>query len=148
MPHTEPMTKDDLFNRTARLIAKIHDFETKFSDQGGDGEITALQYDLMQILFFSGKKNLSGLSHCLNINLPNSSREVKKLTTMGFIEKNKSLEDKRKTEITLTEKGILKIESSLAVMKEQFFSQSTDWSPERIKRCISSIDSLEKELFF
>ncbi len=142
------MDKDDLFNSTAQLISKMHDFEIKFSSPGGDGEITALQYDLMQILYFSGKKNLSGLSRCLNINLPNSSREVKKLTALGFIEKKISLEDKRKTELTLSDKGILKIESSLEVMKEQFFSQSSDWSPERIKRCISSIATLEKELFF
>lgn len=141
------MTKDDLFNITAQFFSKMHDFETNLSGQRGDEEITALQYNLMQILYFSGTTNLSGLSHCLNINLPNSSREVKKLTTLGFIEKRNSHEDKRKTDLSLTDRGVHKIESSLEKMKERFFSESHDWSSDRIERCIKSIDILEKELF-
>jgi DNA-binding MarR family transcriptional regulator len=141
------MTKDDLFNRTAKLISKVHDFETSLSGQGGDDEVTALQFDLMQILYFTGQKNLSGLSHCLNINLPNCSREVKKLTNLGFIEKNSSVEDRRKTELSLSGIGAKKVESFLEEMKSRFFDQSTDWNADRIERCISSIDILEQEIF-
>lgn len=140
------MTKDELFNRTANLISKIHTFETSLVGQGGDHEVTSLQFDLLQILYYSGPKNLSGLSHCMNINLPNSSREVKKLSNMGFIQKSSLAEDKRKTELSLTEKGSQKVESSMEEMKNKFFETNKDWSPERIKRCIDSIDILEQEL--
>jgi len=141
------MTKDDLFNRTALLISKVHDFEASLSGQGGDDEVTALQFDLLQILFFSGPTNLSGLSHCMNINLPNSSREVKKLTYLGFVQKTDSPDDKRKTELSLTARGIEKVESFLDEMKKSFFDQSKNWDSERIERCINSINVLEEELF-
>ena len=141
------MTKDDLINRTGQLISKIHAFETSLGGQGGDHEVTALQLDLLQILYFTGRKNLSSLSQCLNINLPNSSREVKKLTNTGFIEKKISLDDKRKTDLTLSEKGKSKVESSLDEMKNQFFDTSKNWSPERIESCINAIDVLENEIF-
>ncbi|WP_158546933.1 MarR family winged helix-turn-helix transcriptional regulator [Oceanispirochaeta sp. M1] len=141
------MTKDDLFNRTANLISKIHDLEASLKGQGGDAEVTSLQFDLLQILYYSGPKNLSALSHCMNINLPNSSREVKKLTSLGFIQKESSPDDKRKTELSLTKKGTRKVEGFMEDMKKRFFDMNKDWCPERIKRCIESIDILEKELF-
>jgi len=141
------MTKDDLFNRTALLISRIHDFETSLSGQGGDNEVTSLQFDLLQILYFSGPKNVSGLSRCMNINLPNSSREVKKLTSLGFIKKTGSPDDKRKTELSLTERGNDKVELFLEEMKNSFFNQGIDWNEERIERCINSINVLEEELF-
>ena len=141
------MNKDDLFDRTAHLISKIHDLEARLSRQGGDEHVTAQQFDLLKILYFSVPKNLSELSKCMNINLPNSSREVKKLTQLGYIQKSSSIEDKRKTELSLTTEGRTKVEEFLEKMKDDFFDQYGDWTEERIERCIKSIDVLEEELF-
>ena len=82
----------------------------------------------------------------MNINLPNSSREVKKLTQLGYIQKSSSIEDKRKTELSLTTEGRTKVEEFLEKMKDDFFAQYGDWTEERIERCIKSIDVLEEEL--
>ncbi len=141
------MTKDDLFNRTARLISRIHDFEAKLTEQGGDEHVTAQQFDVLKILYFTSQKNLSELSKCMNINLPNSSREVKKLTQLGYIQKSSSIEDKRKTELSLTTEGRTKVEKFLEKMKDDFYAQGGVWTVERIERCIKSIDVLEEELF-
>ena len=83
----------------------------------------------------------------MNINLPNSSREVKKLTQLGYINKSSSIEDKRKTELSLTTEGRTKVEEFLEKMKDDFFAQYGDWTEERIERCIKSINVLEEELF-
>lgn len=83
----------------------------------------------------------------MNINLPNSSREVKKLTQLGYINKSSSIEDKRKTELSLTTEGRTKVEEFLEKMKDDFFAQYGDWTGERIERCIKSINVLEEELF-
>ena len=83
----------------------------------------------------------------MNINLPNSSREVKKLTQLGYIQKSSSIEDKRKTELSLTTEGRTKVEEFLEKMKDDFFAQGGGWTEERIERCIKSIDVLEEELF-
>ena len=83
----------------------------------------------------------------MNINLPNSSREVKKLTQLGYINKSSSIEDKRKTELSLTTEGRTKVEEFLEKMKDDFFAQYGNWTGERIERCIKSINVLEEELF-
>lgn len=140
------MTKDDFFSRTANFISKIHDLEARLSTQGEDDHVTAQQFEILKILYFSAQKDLSGLSKCMNINLPNSSREVKKLTQLGYIHKSSSIEDKRKIELSLTAEGRMKVEESLVKMKDDFFIQNEDWTEERIERCIKSIDILEKEL--
>ncbi|MDC7231618.1 MAG: MarR family transcriptional regulator, partial [Spirochaetales bacterium] len=115
------MTKDDLFFRAADLITKIHDMEADLEAQGGDHEITSLQSNLLKILYFSGPQNLSGLSHCMHMNLPNSSREVKKLTELGYIQKTSSPDDRRKTELSLTVRGKEKVNLSMDEMKAAFF---------------------------
>ena len=142
------MTIDDLFNRTVHLISKIHDLEARIDIKNGEYDVTSQQLDLLKILYFSSPKNLSGLSKCMNINLPNSSREVKKLTQLGYIQKNSSIEDKRKTELALTAKGKVKVEGFLEKMKDDFFTQCGEWTEKRIERCIKSIDVLEEELFY
>lgn len=141
------MNKDILFNRTAGFIAKVYDFEAKLSEGKGDSEITHLQLELLKILYFSCCKSISGLSECLNINLPNCSREVKKLSLSGFIQKTVSSSDKRKTELSLTDKGKNKVEKFLFDMRDNFFKHENIWSEDKIKKCIDSIDILEKELF-
>ena len=141
------MTKDELFNRTAQFISKIHDFETSLSGQGGDDQVTSLQFDLLQILYFAGPKNLSGLSQCMNINLPNCSREVRKLTEIDLIRKTDSALDKRKTELSLTADGNSKVEFFMDQMKKNFFKQNGNWDEERIIKCLKSIEVLETEVF-
>lgn len=138
--------KDELFIRTGGFISKIYELEAKLDRQMGDREVTTLQLNLLKILYFDSSRNLSSLSKCLNINLPNCSREVKKLTTQGFVSKVTSTEDKRQTTISLTEKGRIKVETLLQHMKNTFFAHNEDWTDEKIQRCLDSIDQLEREL--
>ena len=137
------MNRDDLFNKTVGLISKVYDLEAKLNNKKTDDDVTSLQLNLLKILYFSCSKNLSSLSECLNINLPNCSREVKKMTKQGYIEKKVSDMDKRKTELSLTPDGNNKVESFLFDMKDNFFKKNGDMTEEKINKCIESIDFLQ-----
>ncbi len=141
------MNRDDLFNKTVELISKVYDLEAKLTNKKTDDDVTSLQVNILKILYFSCSKNLSSLSECLNINLPNCSREVKKMTKLGYIEKKVSDIDKRRTELSLTPDGNYKVESFLLDMKNNFFKKSGDMTEDKINRCIESIDFLQKEIF-
>jgi DNA-binding MarR family transcriptional regulator len=41
--------------------------------------ITPIQYNIMEYLYFNNHKNLSEISDCMYLSMPNASREVKKL---------------------------------------------------------------------
>ena len=141
------MTEDDLFRRIAAFISNIHSLESDLAQIIQDGELTPLQQDLLRVLYFSGPRNLSSLSACMNMNLPNSSREVKRLSASGLIQKRMSLQDKRIVEISLTDRGRNKVEIGLKAMKESLLSTSKEWTPERMERIVSSLNILENEIF-
>ncbi len=139
------MNKDYLFNRIVGLISGLHGLEAKLSSDKTD-DVTALQMNLLMILFFSSYSSMSSLSKCLGINLPNCSREVKKLTNMKLVKKNVSASDKRKTELSLTDIGRKRVESFLNEMKDNFFKEKQNWTDEKIKKCVENIDNIERDI--
>ncbi|MDA3957667.1 MarR family transcriptional regulator [Oceanispirochaeta sp.] len=141
------MTEDDVFQRVAAFISNIHTLESDLAQLIQDNELTSLQQDLLRILYFSGPRNLSSLSTCMNMNLPNSSREVKRLSEAGLILKENSLLDKRVTELSLSDSGRRKVEEGLEKMKASLFSSSGEWTTRRVERVLASLTILEEELF-
>lgn len=140
------MDRDIMFSRIIGFISKVHGIEVTFKDIKV-GELTNLQQEMLLILYLSCSYTLSGLSECLNINLPNCSREVKKLTESGYVQKSISTVDKRKTELQLTTFGSEQVEQYLYTIKESFYKSRTDFNDDKIDRIISAIDLLEQEVF-
>lgn len=141
------MTQDELFRITARFISNVHGFETRYARDRSAGDVTDLQFSLLQVLYFTGSYCMSDLSRCLNTNLPNTSREVKKLVLLDYVARQPSPIDRRQTNLSLTAKGKELIEGTMDDMKKQFFKTSGEWTEKRIKECINSIEILEKEIF-
>jgi len=141
------MNKDLIFTRTAAFISDLHDLESSLTNSTDKGALTPLQHNILQILYFSNPKTLSALSECMNMNMPNTSREVKKLVLLELIIKSPSPDDKRIVELTLTEAGQQIIEYGLNKMKIEFFKNSGNWTEERTKKYLESLTVLEQELF-
>lgn len=96
----------EMFGGSARVLYQIR------KDLKPEG-ITQGQMEILEYIFYNGKANLSHISDCLYMSMPNASREVKKLTEKGFLTKDYDEEDKRTHKIVLSDKG-------QAVMKEVF----------------------------
>lgn len=141
------MDKDIIFKRTAAFISNLHDLESSLSTGADKGNLTPLQHSILQILYFTNPKTLSALSECMNMNMPNTSREVKKLTELNLISKSQSENDKRITNLSLTAEGSAIIETGLNHMRDEFFRNTGSWSERRIKRFLESLDVLEQDLF-
>jgi len=141
------MTKDDVFRRTAAFISSIHTLEASLEHLITDEEFSSLQLNLMRILYFSSPRSLSSLSACVNMNLPNTSREIRRLTEAGVVCKSVSSRDKRITELSLTESGKKKVEEGLEVMKNCLFSSSGEWTEDRMMKYLESLSVIESELF-
>lgn len=141
------MNKEKLFSYTTELFLKVHELEASLSKDIEIENVTSLQLNILKILYYSDCKNLSDLSNCLNINLPNCSREIKKLTINGFVIKRSSETDKRITEIKLTNLGKTKVYNILNKMKESYFKNKSELNDEIMDECIKSIITLKKHLF-
>lgn len=141
------MTRDLFFQKIAGFISAVYSLETELSAFSQDPRLTPQQQTLLRILFFSGPQNLSQLSHCMNMNLPNCSREVKKLSLTGFLHKQGSQEDKRIIEISLSPEGKNLIESAMIKMLDRYFQIKPDWTPEKAQKWVDAMDMLKEELF-
>jgi DNA-binding MarR family transcriptional regulator len=141
------MDQDIIFKRTAAFISDLHNLESSLSGSTGKGTLTPLQQNLLRILYFSNPKTLSSLSECMNMNMPNTSREVKKLAQQELIVKSQSPDDKRIIELSLAEKGNKIVEFWLEKMKTAFFQNSGSWDDARSRCFLDSLSVLEKELF-
>jgi len=141
------MTKEDFFNKTASFISMIHDFEIQLSSNSQIQQVTDLQFSLLKILYFSGSHSTGGLSRCLNINLPNTSREVKKMVLEGYVQKEVSAVDRRIVQLSLTGQGQELMDRAFTDMMNRFFDESGEWPEDRMKKCLKSMELLSKEIF-
>lgn len=88
----------EMFGASARVL-----FEVRKGMKPDD--VTQGQLDIMEYIFFNGDASLSHLSDCLYLSMPNASREVKKLTEKGYLDKQYNETDKRTHRIVLSERG-------------------------------------------
>ena len=67
--------------------------------------ITPIQYNILEYLYFTDYKNLSDISQCMYLSMPNASREVKKLVEKKLLTSKNDPDDKRKHYFYTTENG-------------------------------------------
>jgi len=142
------MDTSELFYKVTSFISSMHDLEIRIGAKIQDRELSPSQHTILQVLGLNGSKSLGSISSCVGMNLPNTSREVKKLQELGLVTKNKSSKDKRITEIDLSDKGKEWVTRSFKRLEEDFFSQNaSQWDDAALEECAKAIHILEKNLF-
>lgn len=142
------MNNRELFQQVSAFISSIHDMEIRIGVKNQDRELSPSQHTILQVLGLNGSKSLGSISSCVGMNLPNTSREVKKLQELGLVTKKKSVKDKRITEIDLSEKGMEWVFRSFARLEEEFFAQNANqWDESAREECARALQTLNKLLF-
>jgi DNA-binding MarR family transcriptional regulator len=103
--------------------------------------ITPAQFDLMQKIYFTGPKTMTELSVNLGIAKSTTTGLVSRLEKDGFLERVKSVDDKRVTRVSLTDKG-KKVIDEVIVERIEFIKNILQKMPEKFE--IELIDLLEK----
>ncbi|MEH7117315.1 winged helix DNA-binding protein [Neobacillus vireti] len=65
----------------------------------------------------------SEINDCLNMSMPNTSRELRKLMEKGLIEKITDTEDRRKQHIQLTNKGKNMMNEAFTSIESRFLTR-------------------------
>lgn len=136
-----------LFAEFARLIADIHNLEDFLMQEISTPDLTDLQQRLLQVIYFDGRRRSIGeISQCLGSNLPNTSREVRKLVDKGLLEKSPSPNDGRSVLVGMTDEGRLAMEELLNRMMDMYFRWNGPPDSESIRKSRKAIRVLEKEI--
>jgi len=135
------------------LIASIKSFYAIFQKEVLDmipannrSGLSPLLYRIIHEIHLTDSINLAELSNRLSVSVPNASRDVRKLTEQGYLQKVRDEKDKRITHLSLTDKGNALVQESLRNMNEIFFKQLDQFQPTDVEHLIKNLN--ESEQFF
>ncbi|MBM7562011.1 MarR family winged helix-turn-helix transcriptional regulator [Fusibacter tunisiensis] len=85
--------------------------------------VSKLEFRLLHTVYRHKKLMISEIADLLNISLPNCSRYVKTAIEDGYIKKQIDSDDKRVYYVTLTDKGVNIVESTLSGFTDEMSQQ-------------------------
>lgn len=142
------MDKNHFFQTVINFISSVHSSTHFLTKDARSNKITPQQYSILEYVFFNKAVTTSQVADCLNISVPNASRELKKLFKLDFIVKESNVKDRRKTTISLSEPGQNLMLRTFERIQKNFWKQAGELSEDEMKSIISSMDVLGKKVFF
>ncbi|ANF94934.1 MarR family winged helix-turn-helix transcriptional regulator [Paenibacillus bovis] len=124
------MNTNDLFQQFVAFIASVHQVSSEMTRDIPVGELTPAQYKIMEYLMVSQPVTLSEISECIHMSMPNTSRELRKLTDKGLCEKVTDPQDRRKQLIRLSDQGSTLMDEIFRTVKERFVQRTAALSGE------------------
>lgn len=140
------MSTQSLFQSFTNFINTMYGFTEDIKKDLKPSTVTPLQNEILLCLYANHTKCVSGISDSLNLNLPNTSRELKKLTELDLIEKGDDPNDKRKSIIILSQKGKNLMNTSFSAVEEEFNEKFSSLPKEEIKELEDAIRLIEEKL--
>lgn len=110
--------------------------------------ITTAQNRILEYIALHQPVTVSEISDCQHMSLPNTSREIKKLTEKNLIQKNDAFNDRRKQLIRLTPEGEAVMKESFHKVKEHFLKRMPDVTEEDLKLIEDAVKILQKKVFY
>jgi DNA-binding MarR family transcriptional regulator len=142
------MNKNLFFQTIISFIGNVHANTHSLMKDARSNEITPQQHSILEYVFFSKAVTTSQVADCLNISLPNASRELKKLSKLELIAKETDKKDRRKTTISLSEQGQNLMLHTFERIQKNFWEQAGQLSENEMQLIISSMNVLGKKVFF
>jgi len=133
-----------LFQQIVGLIAAIHRNTHEMTSTVKPEDVTPLQYQILEYIWMHPLVTLSEISDCLHMSMPNTSRELKKLTEKQLCEKIADDADRRKSYIRLSPQGTALMVETFQALEAQFFRQWAGASPDELQAIGQAIDVLRK----
>lgn len=79
------MDNNHLFQKFIAFTTAVHQITNDISKDVNSDGLTPLQYKIVEYIAVSQPVTLSEISDCMNMSMPNTSRELKKLSAKGYV---------------------------------------------------------------
>ncbi|WP_028593427.1 MarR family winged helix-turn-helix transcriptional regulator [Paenibacillus assamensis] len=141
------MDKEALFQQFVTFTTSVHEVTFEMTKDVKPEDITPLQYSILEYLAVSQPVTLSQISECKHISMPNTSREIKKLTDKQLCEKFEVPDDRRKQFIRLSESGQAMMNKAFEQIGARFLERIKDVSAEELEDIQHAINILQSKVF-
>ncbi|MCY7487227.1 MarR family winged helix-turn-helix transcriptional regulator [Paenibacillus alvei] len=142
------MDKKELFHQFVSFTTSVHEVTHELTRDIKPDDITPVQYRILEYIAVSQPLTLSQISDCMHMSMPNTSRELKKLTEKHLCEKFEAADDRRKQLIRLSETGQKMMDEAFWRIGERFFKRIDDFSEEDMKDIQRALDILQCKVFY
>lgn len=142
------MNKKAAFQKFVAFTAAVHQITNKMTRDLKSEAITPVQYKILEYLAFSQPVTLSDISDCMYMSMPNTSRELRKLTDKELCEKVADDQDRRKQYFRLSVKGEAMMNEVFQRVEARFIKRIEHVSEEELKEIEHALDLLHRKLFY
>ncbi|TVX99804.1 MarR family winged helix-turn-helix transcriptional regulator [Cohnella terricola] len=142
------MDKAVLFQKFVTFAAAVHEVTHELTKDIKPDDITPVQYSILEYIAVSQPVTLSQISDCKHISMPNTSRELKKLTEKNLCEKFDVAEDRRKQLIRLSAAGQTMMDETFQQIGGRFLNRIKDASAEELETINRALDVLQSKVFY
>ncbi|MBD1372564.1 MarR family transcriptional regulator [Hazenella sp. IB182357] len=139
------MDLQTIFNNYLKLVNAFNLFSGDIT-RGIEYDMTPSQFNLLEYVKMNQPVMVTQVCQCLDMSLPNVSRELKKIQDKGFIEKKTSHEDRRKVYIHLSESGEKFMENYLTHVKSNFLQHIEGVPEEELIKINGAMEILQYSL--
>lgn len=141
------MDKKALFHKLVSFTSSVHRVTNELTQNAKPDSVTQVQYKILEYITVNQPVTPSEISDCQNMSMPNTSRELKKLSEYGFIEKMNDTEDRRKQYIRLSKDGEIVMKGAFAAIESRFLNRVQKASEEDLEDIERALDILQTKLF-
>ncbi len=141
------MDKSILFNKLVSFSASVHRVTYELTKDVKPDSITHVQYKILENIAVSQPVTPSEINDCMQMSMPNTSRELSKLSEKNLIEKISDDKDKRKQYIHLSSDGEILMNEAFASIEARFLERIQNATPEDLKDIERAMDILQSKLF-
>ena len=141
------MDKNVLFQKFVAFTAAVHQTTNEMTKNVKSETITPLHYKILEYIAVSQPVTLSEISECMHMSMPNTSRELRKLSEKQLLEKVADVEDRRQHFIRLSTKGEAMMNESFQRIESRFIERMEHVSEEELKEIERALDLLHSKVF-
>ncbi|OAB47417.1 MarR family winged helix-turn-helix transcriptional regulator [Paenibacillus antarcticus] len=142
------MDQEVFFQKFVTFATSVHEVTYELTKDIKPNDITPVQYSILEYIAVSQPVTLSQISDCKHISMPNTSRELKKLTEKNLCEKFDVAEDRRKQLIRLSEVGQAMMNEAFHRIGGRFLDRIKDASAEELEEIQRALDVLQSKVFY
>ena len=142
------MDKNNLFYKLVSFTAAVHRVTHELTQNAKSDSITPVQYNILEYITVNQPVTPSEISDCQYISMPNTSRELKKLSEKSLIEKIHDTEDRRKQYVRLSNDGEDMMKEAFATIESRFLARIQESSKDDLEEIEHALDVLQTKLFY
>lgn len=142
------MDKNALFYKLVSFTNSVHRVTHELTKNAKSDSISQVQYNILEYIAVNQPVTPSDINDCQNMVMPNTSRELRKLSENNLIEKINNPEDRRKQYIRLSEDGEAMMKEAFSTIESRFLERIQNASKEDLEDIEQAIYILQKKLFF